>query len=85
MAKDLTTSQIDRQNILNNEAALTEIQEAVNIKCIIWNERMYLTKEMVASFFGIDIRTLERYICKFGEELKKTGIWCLEEKNCGTF
>ncbi len=26
MARDLTTSQVDRQNILNNENAVTEIQ-----------------------------------------------------------
>lgn len=30
MSKDLTTSQIDRQNILNNDVALSEIQKAVN-------------------------------------------------------
>lgn len=34
MAKDLTTSKLDRQNILNNDMALREIQKAVNIKCI---------------------------------------------------
>jgi hypothetical protein len=31
MAKDLTTSQIDRQNVLNNSVALPRIQEALEI------------------------------------------------------
>lgn len=46
---------------------------------------MYLTKEMVASFFGIDIRTLERYICKFGEELKKNGYLVLRGEKLRDF
>ena len=65
MAKDLTSSQVDRQNILNNDVALPEIQKAVNIKCIIWNDSLYLTKDMVANFFNVDVRTLERYIKKY--------------------
>ena len=65
MAKDLTSSQVDRQNILNNDVALPEIQKAVNIKCFIWNDSLYLTKDMVANFFNVDVRTIERYIKKY--------------------
>ena len=32
MAKDLTTSAIERQNILNNPVALPRIQEALGVK-----------------------------------------------------
>ena len=32
MPKDLTTSRLDRQNILNNELAVEEIQGTVGIK-----------------------------------------------------
>lgn len=78
MAKDLTTSKLDRQNVLNNDIALPEIQKAVNIKCIIWNEQLYLTKDMVASFFGVEVRTIERYISKHGEELKSNGYTVLK-------
>ena len=31
MAKDLTTCQVDRQNILNNELAITELQKQTGI------------------------------------------------------
>ena len=51
MSKDLTTSQIDKQNILNNDVALSEKQEAVNVKCIIWRDRLCLTKDMVVQEF----------------------------------
>ena len=85
MSKDLTTSQIDRQNILNNDVALLEIQKAVNIKCIVWNDRLYLTKDMVATFFCVDIRTIERYISKYTEELESNGYAVLRGKNLQEF
>lgn len=80
MAKDLTTSQIDRQNILNNEYAIEEIQKATNVKCIIWNGQYYLTKELVADFFGVDVRTVERYIARDNEELQANGYTVLRGK-----
>ena len=85
MAKNLTTSKIDRQNILNNNIALAEIQKAVNIKCIIWNDSLYLTKDMVSSFFGVDIRTIERYISKYGEELESNGYKVIRGKDLQEF
>lgn len=51
MAKDLTNSRLDRQNILNNDLAVEEIQGTVEIKSVPWEERLYLTKEIVAAFF----------------------------------
>ncbi|MCM1049571.1 MAG: DNA-binding protein [Clostridiales bacterium] len=85
MSKDLTTSKIDRQNILNNDIAIPEIQKAVNIKCIVWNDTLYLTKEMVATFFGVDVRTIERYITKYGDELKSNGYTVLKGKKLQEF
>ena len=85
MAKNLTTSKLDRQNILNNDMALREIQKAVNIKCIIWNDSLYLTKDMVASFFCVEIRTIERYISKYGEELESNGYTVLKGKKLQEF
>ena len=42
MDKDLTASQIDRQNILNNDAALAEIQQQTNIKGFLFEEKRIL-------------------------------------------
>lgn len=85
MAKDLTSSKVDRQNILNNDVALPEIQKAVNIKCIIWNDSLYLTKDMVATFFNVDVRTIERYISKNTEELESNGYAVLKGKKLQEF
>lgn len=35
MAKDLTTSHIDRQNILNNDLAINEIQNKTNCRGVL--------------------------------------------------
>ena len=85
MVKDLTTSQIDRQNILNNDLAIAEIQKASNIDCVFFEDRLYLTKEMVAAFFEVDVRTIERYMSSFSEELKSNGYEILKGKRLKDF
>jgi hypothetical protein len=51
MAKDLTTSNVDRQNILNNQYALAEIEKAVNVTGIVFEGKMIFFKEQVDDFF----------------------------------
>lgn len=85
MAKDLTTSKVDRQNVLNNDIALPEIQSAINIKCVPWDNKLYLTKDMVASFFGVDARTVERCISNNREELESNGYIVLRGANLKSF
>ena len=50
MAKDLTTSRLDRQNILNNEIAVEEIQIKSGMEGILWEDKVFVTREMTASF-----------------------------------
>ena len=52
MVKDLTVSQVDRQNILNNEMAIMEIQKNSKIDCIIFEDKYYFTKSMTALLDG---------------------------------
>lgn len=85
MIKDLTTSRIDRQNILNNEMAIEEIQKNVVEKMVFWNDKYYLTKEMLASFFDVEVRTIERYISTYSEELKENGYELLKGKRLLSF
>ena len=75
MAKDLTTSQIDRQNILNNGVALPRIQEALEIKPLEFEGRYVLTKQMVADFYEVDERTIERFLEANKEELEHNGYF----------
>ena len=51
MSKEVTNSTIERQNVLNNLYAVTEIQKAVDLRCIFFEDRNWLNKEQIASFF----------------------------------
>ena len=64
MKTELIESKISRQNILNNEFAMNEIQKSFDFNHIEFEGKLRLLKEEVASFFEIDIRTVERYIEK---------------------
>jgi len=85
MAKDLTTSQIDRQNILNNEIAISEIQKKSDLSGVLFKNKYFFTKEMVSQFFEIDTRTVERYISTFADELKSNGYMILKGKELKDF
>lgn len=71
--KNLTNSNIDRQNILNNKYALKRIQEYIGLPGMLFEGEYKFTKEMVANFFEIDLRTVERYLEKYADELKHNG------------
>ena len=85
MAKDLTVSRIDRQNILNNDLAVQEIQEKSGIQGILWENKIYITREDVATFFEVDIRTISRYIEQNNEELTQNGYEVLRGKRLKYF
>ncbi len=78
MAKDLTTSNVDRQNILNNQFALAEIQKAINVTGIVFEGKMIFFKEQVADFFEVTARTIDNYITKFESELLQNGYEILK-------
>lgn len=42
MKKDLTNSQLDRQNILNNNMALEEIRNTSNIQGVWFEDKVYI-------------------------------------------
>lgn len=73
MTKDLTTSQIERQNVLNNSLALPRIMEALDVQAIEYEGKLYLTKQMVADFYEISLSTVDRYLEQNAEELRYNG------------
>lgn len=85
MTNDLTTSKIDRQNILNNDQAVAELQTSLKIDCVFFEDKLYFTKEMLATFFDVDIRTIERYISAFSDELRENGYEVLKGKRLKDF
>lgn len=85
MTKDLTTSRLDRQNILNNDLAVEEIQSKSGIEGIEWEGKYYITRETVAAFFEVDVRTVGRYIEQNAEELAQNGYEVLRGKRLKSF
>lgn len=77
MAKDLTTSAIDRQNILNNPMALPKIQESLDMKLLKYNGTLYVTKQMAADYYQVDLRTITNCLNSNEEELKRNGYQVL--------
>ena len=85
LAKDLTVSRIDRQNILNNEIAVEEIQSKSGVEGIVWDGKLYITREMTSKYFDVDIRTISRYIEQNNEELLANGYEVLRGKRLKSF
>ncbi|WP_151947822.1 DNA-binding protein [Aliarcobacter butzleri] len=78
--RDLTVSQVQRQNILNNNLALQEVEKNVGIQTNYYEDEMWLTKKQVQEFYEISDSTIERYIEKNSEELTKNGYKVLRGK-----
>ena len=80
MSKDLTNSSVHRQNILNNPYALQEIEKATRITGIPFEGKTVVLKEQVAAFFEVTPRTVDNYIEKYGDELRRNGYEVLRGK-----
>lgn len=73
MNKDLTQSNIERQNILNNRMAVEKIADTLEISGMLFDGEYRFTKQMVADFYDVDERTIERCVEQNLEELKHNG------------
>lgn len=71
--RDLTVSQVDRQNILNNPYALQEIERATRIKGLSFEGKTVVLKEQVAQFFEVTPRTIDNYLSNYEKELSENG------------
>ena len=60
--KDLTISNIERQNVLNNRFAVSKVQKHLDIEGILFEGEYRFTKKMVADFYEVEERTIERYL-----------------------
>jgi len=78
--KDLTNSNIERQNVLNNRYALEQIQGYIGLPAILFEGEYWLTKKMVADFFEVEERTIERYLERHTDELTYNGYVLIRGK-----
>lgn len=82
---DLTISDIDRQNVLNNLQAVENIQKYLGISGMLFEGEYRFTRQKVADFYSIDNSTIDRYLFKHGQELKHNGYIILKGKALKNF
>jgi hypothetical protein len=73
MSKDLTNSSLDRKNILNNHYAIQELYEQVGFYGFKFDGKYRYTRQQLAQYFEVDIRTIERIVENNSEELVQSG------------
>ena len=71
--KDLTISNIERQNVLNNRFAVSKVQEHLDIEGMLFEGEYRFTKKMVADFYQVDTSTIDRYLQSNSDELAANG------------
>ena len=85
MAKDLTTSAHDRQNILNNSYALRHAEKHLALGGVEFDGERVFTKNQLVDLFDVSDATIERYIANNLDELKNNGYIILRGKNLKEF
>lgn len=85
MTHDLTASQRDRQNVLNNRYALQKIQDHLALDGVMYAGDVIFTKHQLASMFAVSESTIEKYLAAYGEELKANGYVVLKGKKLKEF
>ena len=80
MTDNNSISTIERQNVLNNRFAIDAVQKVLNIEAIFFDGQYYLTKQMVANFYGVDTSTIDRYLANYSDELKFNGYFLCKGK-----
>ena len=85
MAKDLTQSSIERQNILNNKIAIESIAKKLDIEGMMFEGELRYTKQMVAHYFDVEERTIERYLENNNAELSHNGYFLCKGKRLKEF
>lgn len=85
MNKDLTTSQHERQNILNNRYALEKAEDYLSLGGVYFKNESIFTKQQVMELFNISNATIERYISTYDSELRDNGYRLLKGKDLKDF
>ncbi len=85
MGKDLTISEIERQNVLNNQVAIQNMQQALDIEGMLFEGAYRFTKQMVADYFEISLSTVDRYLEQYSDELRHNGYVLIKGKRLKDF
>ncbi len=82
---DLTVSNIERQNVLNNKYAVAKIQDNRGITGMEFEGEYRFTKKMVADFYEVDVSTINRYLAEYVDELQHNGYVLYKGKRLKEF
>lgn len=80
MAKDLTESTHDRQNILNNRYALQQAEQYLDLGGVQFQGETMFTKQQLMALYEISESTIEKYLLNYADELKANGYIVLRGK-----
>lgn len=70
---ELTTSLVARNNILNNQYAIGELENQLQLGGLQFEGETIFTKAQVAQILDVTERTIDNYLISYGEELGKNG------------
>lgn len=85
MLKDLTTSNVQRKNILNNKYALEEVYKEIGFPGILLEGSIRYTKRQIADFYDVDERTIDRSVEDHAVELGANGYEVLQGERLKAF
>ncbi|MCK5744470.1 MAG: DNA-binding protein [Caldisericia bacterium] len=83
--KDLTSSKIDRNNILNNRLVVKRVIEKIGIKGAVFEGGYKFTIDQVAEMFVVSKSTIEKILNTNNEEISENGYEVLEGYRLRTF
>lgn len=85
MIKNLTTSNIARQNVLNNQYALSEVEKVIGFKGVIFEGEIKFTKSQIASFFEVSERSIDNIVTSNIDEVTFNGYEVLTSNRLKEF
>lgn len=85
MQADLTVSPVDRQNILNNNTAIQNLQAYLGLPGLLYKNEYKFTIQQITEFYIVDRATINRYLNQFEHELSHNGYEVLKGKNLKEF
>ncbi len=73
MDNNLTNSNVARQNVLNNQYALSEVEKVIGLRGVVFEGEVKFTKAQIASFFEVTERSIDNVIRNNEAEIVKNG------------
>lgn len=80
MNKDLTSSPVARQNVLNNSYVLGQLEIHLALGGLKFEGETIFTKSQAAEQLGVDERTIDRYLSSYAQELESNGYRVVKGK-----